>query len=212
VQFNISGQVTIGDDYFVDVNDDGLPDLVHQGQVYFNHLVIDPATGLKTPQFSTSSTGTAVPVDDATLNERQVQSVKDLEAQQRAQSPLQDTVRRWIAPFSGTVAVTGQVKLTPAPSADGSAYAGDGVRVSVDLGCPSAACIANELWAAPLTTPGQTVTPTGVGAVSITRGQALYFRLQSVDDGHAARLLRKPPPGPVLSDPARRVATAPGPA
>ena len=54
--FSIAADVTVGEDYFTDVNNDGLPDFVSAGTVYFNHLV----GGI--PTFSTSSAGTAVPI------------------------------------------------------------------------------------------------------------------------------------------------------
>ena len=176
IQFNIAAKFTVGEDYFVDVNNDGLADFVSAGQVRFNHL--EDVNGQKIPSFTSDSSDTSVPIDDGSVDLPAIQALADLEAQQREQSPLQDVVRRWVAPFSGTVAIQGDVKLDPPPDTRKPAppYDGDGVRVAIQRGD-------DELWTTNLTAPGQSATPTGVGAVSVTRGQAIYFRTGSVDDG-----------------------------
>lgn len=181
VQFSVAGDVTVGEDYFTDVNADGLPDFVSAGQVYFNHL----ENGI--PTFSTSSSLTTVPIDDGTVNLPQIQQLADLEAQQRAQSPLQDTVHRWVAPFTGTVRITGAVTFSPpaAPNNGIPSVASDGVRVAIQYA-------STELWAASLVTPGQSVVPANVNAIAVSAGQAIYFRVGSVDDGAGDQVLWDP--------------------
>lgn len=181
VQFNVAGDITVGEEYFTDVNADGLPDFVSAGGVYFNHLV----NGI--PTFTTSSAPTAVPIDDGTVNLSDIQELADLEAMQRAQSPLQDTVRRWVAPFTGTVAVSGAVTFSPPvlPDTGLPTAPNDGVRVAIQHET-------TELWAASLVTPGQSVVPANVNAISVIAGQALYFRVGSVDDGAGDQVLWDP--------------------
>ena len=140
VQFSIAADVSIGEDYFTDVNNDGLPDFVSAGTVYFNSL---DAQGI--PEFSSDSAGTAVPIDDGTLALPDLDAFNDFEQLQRDQSPLQDVVRRWTAPFDGTIAISGAVEFDP-PS--GTEYDGDGVRVAIQRGN-------SERWAANLATPGR---------------------------------------------------------
>jgi RHS repeat-associated protein len=178
VQFNIAGDVTVGEDYFTDVNTDGLPDFVSAGEVYFNHL---DANG--DPSFTQNSSLTSVPIDDGTASIPALEALEEVEQQQRARSPLQDTVRRWVAPFAGTISIDAPVTLDPPP--DSSPYGGDGVRVAIQRG-------GAELWTATLTAPGQIATPTGVGAVSVNRGQAVYFRVGSIDDGVRDQVLWDP--------------------
>lgn len=175
VQFNVSAHFDIGDSYFTDVNFDGLPDFVDGGTVYFNHL----ENG--TPTFTTSSQGTAVPIDGGSAALPNLPQLHQVEADQTANSPLVDTVRRWIAPWTGTVAVTGDVRLAPPTGASST----DGVRVSVQHNT-------SELWHDTLTSTGQTVTPSGVDSIAVQRGDALYFRVGSIRDGVQDRVAWAP--------------------
>jgi len=175
VQFTISGDITIGEAYFADVNGDGLPDFVSGGTVYFNHL--DPITG--NPTFEPSSANTPAPINTTSTTLPVSQQITDLENQRRAQSPLQDTVSRWVAPFNGTIAITAPATLDPSMPGDPippPPYKGDGVTVAIQLN-------ASQLWNATLKTPGATATPTNVSAINVVKGDHIYFRLQSIDDG-----------------------------
>lgn len=178
VQFGIGADFAIGEDYFTDVNNDGLPDFVHAGDVFFNHLGV---TGV--PTFGSDSGATSVPIDDGTVDIGTIERLKGLAAQARDQSPLQDTVRRWVAPYSGTVSVAGAATYDPRDDT-GKSWTpahGDGVRVAIQRN-------GDELWHAGMTTPGATVSPTGVGGVTVQRGDHIYFRVQSVDDGAGDRV------------------------
>ncbi|HSK26622.1 MAG TPA: SpvB/TcaC N-terminal domain-containing protein [Jiangellales bacterium] len=168
VQFSVGATVTIGEDYFTDVNNDGLPDFVKAGKVYFN----TPQSNGQ-PNFVASSAGTSVPIDDGTLDLPEIEAFTELAEQQREQSPLQDVVHRWLPPFTGTVAVTGAVSLEPPSGAD---YAGDGVRVAIQNGD-------DELWSERLDTAGSSATPSDVSSISVVAGRPLYFRVGSVEDG-----------------------------
>ena len=183
VAFNVALDVSIGAAYFEDVNNDGRTDFVSDGSVLFN---TDDGTG--GVRFSSSSEGTAVPVvRGADVDLTGIQALQDVNEQQRALSPLQDVVRRWVAPWDGSVAVTGDVTFSPPdlPQTPSPAYASDGVRVAVQHE-------GDERWSARLTTPGQTVTPTGVDGVQVQRGQVLYFRVGSVEDGVRDRVEWEP--------------------
>ncbi|MHA6512934.1 SpvB/TcaC N-terminal domain-containing protein [Tessaracoccus sp. Z1128] len=162
VQFNIAADVTIGEQYFTDVNNDGLPDYVSAGQVYFN---TPTATG---PEFRADSGDTPVPIDDGTVDLDNIEKLAEFEELQRANSPRQDVVRRWVAPYAGTVSITGTATLD-----DG--HVGDGVRLAIQHG-------SDELWAANLLTAGASTTPPAL-TPTVQRGEAVYFRVGSVDDG-----------------------------
>lgn len=173
-EFTVAGDVTVGEDYFTDVNSDGLPDFVSAGTVYFNRL--DATSGH--PTFDTSSSLTSVPITTSAASVPPIPAITDLEAQRAKQSPLQDTVRRWVAPFSGTIAIDAPVtlQLPVVPGDPVTAYTGDGVRVAVQRN-------GSQLWTATLTTPGATATPTGVGALAVTKGDRIYFRVGPIHDG-----------------------------
>lgn len=160
--------------YFTDVNADGLMDLVRDGQVLFNHL---DAAGV--PTFTASSADTPVRVDSGAIDASGL--IDDFEAvyQQRIDNyPLADTLRSWVAPFDGRVAVTGDVALIRDTSAARAAYrSADGVRVAVQHN-------GSELWSHAIGPDDYGAkTPGGVSSIAVSRGDRLYFRVQSVVDG-----------------------------
>lgn len=94
------------------MNHDGLPDLVVNGTVYFNHL---DANGI--PTFTPDSTGTRVPIGPSTVDTNGiVPDFSQVLQQAQNQFPLQDTVRRWTAPYAGHISITGTVTLQKDPS------------------------------------------------------------------------------------------------
>ena len=125
VQFSIAGDLSVGREYFEDVNNDGLMDFVKYGTVYFNRL-----DNLGVPTFATDSNGTPVPIDDGSGNGSatipDLDALDEVEAVLQDQSLLEDTVRRWVAPFDGTINIDAPVTLSP-PVDETSL---DGVRVA----------------------------------------------------------------------------------
>ncbi|MFF2275959.1 SpvB/TcaC N-terminal domain-containing protein [Agromyces sp. NPDC058126] len=171
--FGVGGAVAWGDVYFTDVNADGLPDLVHEGSVYFNRLT----NGV--PTFEAGSTGTPVPL--ATGGPPPQVDSAELDAlQQRLQaaSPPVDTVRRWIAPFDGTVSIEGSAVLD-SPEA---ATSDDGVRVAIQLN--EASEIPETLVADdPATPDDESVAFDAPTELVVQAGDRVYFRVGSIDDG-----------------------------
>ncbi|MFG2053333.1 SpvB/TcaC N-terminal domain-containing protein [Micromonospora sp. NPDC048930] len=159
--------------YFTDVNGDGISDLVTGSTVLFGRI---GANG--SPVYGVSS-DTPVPVragtvdatgllpDTATDRDRMIDSY-----------PLLDTLRRWTAPFDGTVRIEGTVALSP-ETADTRAASttADGVRVAVQRED-------TELWAQQIGAHDNgAYTPGNVDTVTVSRGDRLYFRVQSLADG-----------------------------
>jgi RHS repeat-associated protein len=162
---------TTGSIYFSDTNGDGLTDLVAGGNVLFNHLSADG-----TPTFGANSADSPVPIGGGQVHtDGLIPDYDSVFQQQLDNAPLHDTLRRWVAPFDGTVQITGNVALVPVPA---SATTADGVKVSIQRNGDA------PLWAATIaahdTAPK---TPSGVGAVQVQRGDRIYFRLQSVFEG-----------------------------
>jgi hypothetical protein len=118
---------TTSDRYFADVNGDGITDLVNNGGVLFGHL---DANG--NPAYSANSQDTPAPVGAGAVSgpvvgDQSAEFERAVDA-----SPLLDSVRRWVAPFDGTVRVDGRVRLVPDTSAERAAYRkADGVRVAI---------------------------------------------------------------------------------
>ena len=176
VQFSISGSVSIGYNYFADVNNDGLVDFIKDGVVLFNYL----NNGV--PTFTKDSSKTSVPIDDATLVITTPKKLQELQDQQRKQSPQQDTVRRWLAPRAGTVEITGDVSFEP-PLKPGETFSGDGIKVAIETWAPGDPDQATVNWSTTLADAGDSATPTGVDSISVVKGQAIYFRVQAGEDG-----------------------------
>ena len=107
--------------YFSDVNGDGLVDFVTGGTVYFNTLDANDI-----PTFSTSSATTPIPLDPSPLPSLSSAELAELSATLDLQSPPIDTVRRFIAPYTGDVLIDADVALDSV-----GAGSTDGVRVAV---------------------------------------------------------------------------------
>src|SRR5262249_38525613 len=165
--FDVSFGRTSEQVYFTDVNGDGLPDLVSNGAVLFNRLDANGnpsfAPGSPTPLGSGAATNTA----------GLITQTPDQQAAAQQAFALVDSVRRWVAPFTGTVDITGQVALTQA--GDASA---DGVRAAIQLED-------SEIFSLPIADPTD-LTPkpiSGLTGISVIAGQRLYFRVDSINDG-----------------------------
>ncbi|MFC7615672.1 SpvB/TcaC N-terminal domain-containing protein [Actinokineospora soli] len=172
-QLDYVSTTTTSDRYFSDVNGDGVIDLVNNGGVLFGHL---DANG--NPAYSANSADTAAPIGPGAVSGTIVGDQTAEFERQVDQFPLLDGVRRWVAPYSGTVRVDGRVRLVQDTSPERAAYTkADGVRVAIQHG-------GTELWAQRIGPEDHIeFAPSGVDSIAVQRGDALYFRVQSVLDG-----------------------------
>jgi RHS repeat-associated protein len=181
--FNFSNS----DSFLIDVDGDGLPDVISGGQVLFNQPRTCSGPGCSPPgQFSF---GTVKPVStatfanlsgtgdliaaDPTLNAAR-QAVKD-------QTPPNDALLEWTAPFEGTVSLDGQITWAHTPP---NGPASDGVRLRLYQ--------AHEDGT--MDTPGQPVfevfrrpaetDPTSVSIpnLNVLPHDHIYFVLSTLDD------------------------------
>ncbi len=171
---NYAHTFALGSAYFSDVNGDGLPDLVSNGSVQFNRV-----DGSGVPTFTQDSSDTGVPVGGGTVDTQGI--VQDYESvYQKAVDnfPLQDTLRLWIAPFDGHVKIMGDVRLIQDTSEARKQYqTADGVRVSIQhKGSELRSARVPQNDYAPR-------TPTDVSSILVKKGDRLYFRVQSIEDG-----------------------------
>ena len=159
--------------YFADFNGDGLMDLANNGQVYFNHL---NAQG--DPVFTTNSTPTPNPILSGTVDSSFLVPDTALQTQQENMFPLQDIVKMWQAPYDGTVTITAPLNLIQNINDTGTLSAkNDGVRASIQQS-------GTVLWNTTIgPTDFSTKTPVGVTNLPVTKGQNIYFRVQSIFNG-----------------------------
>ncbi len=171
--------------YLSDVNGDGLTDIVSGGAVRFNSARSTGVAGFSDNSFDTDS-----PLGDVGLPISQdiLPDVSEERTRLETENPLMDNVRRWVAPYNGTVRVSGGVKLvdvmtdprfTPEEREERQNYKiADGVRVSIQQNNNA------PFWNIPiLATDYSEKLPAGVDAITVTKGDRLYFRVQSVYDG-----------------------------
>src|SRR5262249_41023550 len=150
--------------YFADVNGDGLPDLItNGGVVQFNRLDANgnPSFGPDSP----TPLGTGVSANPAGL----ITVTPEERAAAEAAFPLVDSLRRWVAPFTGRIDITGQVALTRAGDA-----AADGVRAAIQLED-------TEIFSVTIADPTDLTPKTiaGLTDIYVTAGQRLYFTVKA---------------------------------
>ena len=169
--------------FFSDVNGDGLLDIVDEAVVWFNHL---DAEGH--PVFSRTSEQTPSPIvsDEGPDPDLFTEDPEELAAREE-RYPLQDVVRVWRAPFTGTVRVEAPVQLQLPVGPEAEKYLReDGVVATIQAG-------PQELWRQRIPEGDDAVyQPTGVNQIAVTAGERIYFRLHSVYDGAFDRVDWRP--------------------
>ncbi len=158
--------------YFADVNGDGLPDMVKDGVVYFNYLVNGVPTFVPSSFFTPSPIDQGQNVDtDGTLPD-----FSDLKKQMVRENPLMDAVRRWVAPYDGTVGIAGSVSLIQDSSDERKEYSPDGFRAAIQLnGAEQAAVVVGP--------DDYNAHPMDLPSLAVKKGDRIYFRVQSRIDG-----------------------------
>ena len=160
---NVGAELSVGPMYFADVNASGLPDLVDGGTVYYNRL--DDSGH---PSFATDSSGSPVPIGggDQTMEDALTgEEIEELEQIIEQHFTNVDTVRRWEAPFDGTIAISGNATLVIDSETE------------IDAGPARVAIQHNgtELWNQQLSEEAPTITA-GVESLDVSSGDRIYFR------------------------------------
>ncbi|HEY6095561.1 MAG TPA: SpvB/TcaC N-terminal domain-containing protein, partial [Gallionellaceae bacterium] len=193
--------------YFADVNGDGLIDHVENGRVTFGHLDNTVQPDAATVQFSNDSLTTPNPIAGTAMSTADVFAGLDAnEENLRNKNPLMDGVRRWKAPYDGVIRIDGSVQLydysrdpDQQVATDYSKYkSADGVMVSIQKND-------TEYWRVRITQldhtehaytdtvlKNLTPSPQRLDRISVKRGDNIYFRVGSYDDGSYDRVLWAP--------------------
>ncbi len=182
---NVSFTFSEGKAYFLDVNSDGIPDMVKEGQVYFGHRRLNG-----TVFYDQDSTTTPNPlVIGSSISSSMFESFEPQHQQKIDMSPMVDTLRRWVAPFNGIIDITAPVSLLqpPALSPDDDPRTDDGVKVSIELDHTgsSPVVLKTVLLKGDTSTGGPDYgahNDLSISGVHVVQGDRIYFRLQSGDD------------------------------
>ena len=156
------------DRYFLDVNDDGILDLVNGTNVLFGRI---GAGGV--PLYGVDDE-TPVPITQGTIDTSKLFGDFGTDQTRFDQSsPLLDTVIRWVAPFTGTIRVTGSAQLDPATSADRlTSKTADGVKIAIAT--DTSTRLVDVIGKTDNGTHFEDSLPFG-----IVRGQVVYIRVSS---------------------------------
>ncbi|RKS76907.1 RHS repeat-associated protein [Actinomadura pelletieri DSM 43383] len=180
-QLNHTDTVSTSRRYFTDVNSDGVADLVNGRGVLFGRVGADGTVTYG------SAADTPVPIGPSKVDPNGLLPDYGPDRDRRDDSfPLVDSLRRWTAPYDGVVRVTGAVRLLPSQDDPAEFGKPDGVRVAVQFED-------RELWSKTIAADDRGEhTPGDVDAIPVKRGQRLYFRVGSVNDGTGDRVAWNP--------------------
>jgi hypothetical protein len=171
--FNHTTTTTTSKVYFSDFNGDGLMDIASGGQVLFNHL-----SPQGDPVFDPSSSLTPSPIISGNIDKAFLKKDTALQSKQERDFPLQDVVRLWEAPYTGAVTITAPIQLLNIPNAAGLPNnKKDGVRAGIQLG----GVIIDSMTIGP--NDHSVKTFNNISNLPVTKGQHIYFRLQSIYNG-----------------------------
>lgn len=168
---NFGTTITTTSVYFTDANGDDLIDIAADGVVFFNRL---DASG--NPQFIPQSSGTPSPIfaGDQVSGNLFVVDSSEIEAN-IDRYPLHDIVRLWKAPFDGVISIIAPARLLEDPNS-GSGKP-DGVNLAIQLK-------GAELWSTVVAAGDYGLQqPSGVSNIQVQRGDQIYFRVQSIENG-----------------------------
>ena len=173
--------------YFTDVNGDGLVDVVSGNKVYFNFIGINgvpvkPGETGGIPTFTENSNLTPAPIQLASVDS--TGTIPDFSSYKRelvADNPLVDAVRRWKAPFTGNVKISGDYSLVAPANPENTSIPRDGVRLAIQH---NTAAAESEVWSTEIVAGDHTIYTPTVPVITVTKGDRLYFRVASQYDGN----------------------------
>lgn len=155
--------------YLTDINGDGLPDMVKDGKVWFNHIEVN-GDGIAVPTFTESSADTPNPIyylrdaDTSAMAEDSLQTDTLIMT-----SPLIDVVRVWEAPRDGTVDISGFSQLMEQGETSGTA---DGVALSIEMH-------GDTLMSQVIAASDHQYHDFAIDSLQVAKGDRVYFRAQS---------------------------------
>ncbi|MBN2753625.1 MAG: hypothetical protein JXR81_02030, partial [Candidatus Goldbacteria bacterium] len=182
--YNDSDGMTVGEKYMIDANSDGIPDLVDGGPVKFGKRMPDGSIIFAD---DTSYTDYPLGAGEAIDTEGLIPDFTEKYLKDVADFPLVDTIKRWVAPYDGVISISSTARMMPVvddplttDKDELEEFIGykdkDGVFVSVQK---NGVRLLSESLQAEDTT-GKTLS---VDMLQVSKGDRIYFRVQSVFDG-----------------------------
>lgn len=174
--------------YLADVNGDGLVDLVDNGLVKFNKSYGSGVLGFSQYSIDSPNSMESGNIDPAIVGDLNLETLEDL----KNDNPLHDVVKVWTAPKSGTVNITGSARLVPLtipPFDDEYLDHYDGVKLTIEKGGSNlkppqyidAKVTQSEI-------DNQTPINMSVSSISVNKGNRIFFRVNSREEGSYDRV------------------------
>ncbi len=158
---------TTTENYFSDVNSDGLVDFISDGKVYYNYLNEDG-----TPTFTRTLSSLLIPTsEEGEISEELLTPDYDDWEEEVGENPLNDIVRIWKAPYSGTVSINGGLSMIQSSEAY-NLSSSDGIIARIQHN-------SNLIWTDSITAPYSGTLNPGTLTRTVRKGDRLFFRLQS---------------------------------
>jgi hypothetical protein len=158
--------------YLSDVNGDGLIDIISDAVVYFNY--VDDNGNV---HFTTKSTKTPNHILSGVLASGLVKADTAELEKARLDNPLHDVVKMWKAPHTGSIKINAPVQLVEDTSAARKTYPADGVIVSIQH------MNKEPEWKREIGATNYNIQDPGVIDIEVDKGDNIYFRVQSIDNG-----------------------------
>ena len=170
------------DGYFIDVNGDGLPDVINGGLVKFNKSA-DDANFNRT--FSNSIIGVENKITPWTISQDVLGDI-DLPTKQelREDYPQFDVVKVWKAPYAGLVSVSGIAELINknVEYNNGTPYQNE-FQLTIEKATSTTTGLCNRLETGSLSEIGQTRSMSR-NSIPVNKGDLLFFRTHNKDYGY----------------------------
>ena len=157
--------------FLTDFNGDGLIDIAGNGKVYFNKI---GANNL--PEYVTNVSQTESIIFPGSEIDVSVLMPTQAEIDELViENPLHDVVRVWFAPYAGTINISGDIDIsyTNEPGLTGGE---DGVHCRIQYN-EDANYFLDEIIL------GDDSFPYNTGAITVNKGDRIYFRVQSIENG-----------------------------
>ncbi len=155
--------------YFTDTNNDGIQDIVSNGQVYFGRI----DNGVL--KYTTDVSLTPNPINKGAAISAPSIDCNDI-LEDYKNSPLHDVVKVWKAPYDGYIKIIGSFKLKNLSSTDG-------VKISLQHYKLQAN---NSSFIVPMTVlnSANSVYTINQPSIEVKQGDYFYFRVNSIDNGN----------------------------